>query len=169
MAGAAAAGRPIASRAAVAISAHPPARRTAATLDSASASSRAACYRKPGACRIKSPRVADPPHIERISKAVAKQIERHDRHYDGQPWKDADPPRLTDEISTLVERQSPGWGRGIDAQTEIGQRRFRENAQTDREGELHRQWGDEVRSDVSEHHLPISCAKGTSRQGEILL
>ena len=102
--------------------------------------------------------VAHAPHVERIPKAVAEQIERHDRDHDGQPREDADPPRLTDEVAALVERQTPGWGRWIDAQAKIGQRRFRKNAQTDREGELHRQWGDEVRSDVPEHHLPISRA-----------
>ena len=58
---------------------------------------------------------------------------------------------------------------GIDAEPEKRQRRFGEDPEADREGELHRERGHQVRTDVPEHHLAVARAEGPGRRREILL
>src|SRR6185437_4088231 len=84
--------------------------------------------------------------IKRVAQAVAGDLQRQHAERNRDARKENDPVGIADILAAFVDHRTPGWGRGIDANAEERQTRFRQHGVGKNERRLY----DDRRGDVAQ-------------------
>src|SRR5205823_6953966 len=90
---------------------------------------------------------------ERVAKTIAEEVERHQREGQRDGRHEDDVGCDTEGMEAVGGHRTPGWGGGLDAETEEAQKGLEEDGLRDPEGSLDDDRSQRVGQDVARQDL----------------
>ena len=98
--------------------------------------------------------------VEEVAEAVADEVEGEDAEGEGEGGEEHEVGGFEEVGAGVVEHGSPGWGGGLDAESEEAEGGFGEDGCGHTDGCLDEKGLEDVGKDVAEHEVEVGCAEG---------